>query len=92
MDCQCIVVYTMISPSTTIAPSLRVQLERALSRSSTPGCISWIKYSVKRLISHYSPRARHLLFSHVDSLYTVMCVARVHFVRGNLGCGIADRC
>lgn len=53
MDCQCVVVYTVISPSTTIAPSLRVQLERALSRSSTPGCISWIKYSVKRLISYH---------------------------------------
>lgn len=50
MDCQCVVVYTVISPSTTIAPALRVQIEDTLAQPTTPGCVSWIRRYVKRFI------------------------------------------
>lgn len=88
MDYQCVVVYTVISPSTTIAPSLRVQLERALSRSSTRGCISWIKYNVKRLIYDY------FLYSvtGVTRHRIAVCAARVQFIQRPcvVGCGITN--
>lgn len=90
MDYQCVVVYTVISPSTTIAPSLRVQLERALSRSSTRGCISWIKYNVKRLIYDY------FLYSvtGVTCHRIAVCAARVQFIQRPcvVGCGITNHC
>jgi len=50
MDCQCVVVYTVISPSSTIAPVLRVQIEDTIARPSTSGCISWIRRYLKRFI------------------------------------------
>jgi len=54
MDCQCVVVYTVISPSTTIVPALRVQIEDTLARPSASGCISWIRRYIKRFRLVYS--------------------------------------
>lgn len=61
MDCQCVVVYTVISPSTTIAPALRVQIEDTLARPTTPGCVSWIRRYVKRFIRFDRVSSRVLL-------------------------------
>lgn len=95
MDYQCVVVYTVISPSTTIAQSLRVQLERALSRSSTPGWISWIKYNVKRLISNcISYRHAGVCSVLATRQQYSECVTRVPFAetsRRVVGCGDASR-
>ena len=49
MEYQCVIVYTVISPSSSIAPTLRLQLESTVTRQPPAGCVAWLKSWIKRL-------------------------------------------
>ncbi|XP_043475694.1 UDP-N-acetylglucosamine--peptide N-acetylglucosaminyltransferase 110 kDa subunit [Leptopilina heterotoma] len=53
MEYQCVIVYTVISPSTSLAPSLRLHLESTILRPPPTGCIAWLKSWIKRAVGAY---------------------------------------
>ncbi|CAD6213147.1 GSCOCG00003937001-RA-CDS [Cotesia congregata] len=53
MEYQCVIVYTVISPSTSDAPSIRLQLENVVTSTVPNGCIDWIKSWLKRSVAAY---------------------------------------